>query len=109
DEMLKTRSDTVSFSSIQVENSHRGFENYLDGILKNLQQLSGAEQKELIYLTKDVPLFYNFLFRPLFAFRYFFWMKSILQHPEFISRNFSMDLLPPQVELTGKQINEAYN
>ena len=109
DEILRARPDTVSFSSIQVENSHRGFENYLEGILKNLQHLSGAEQKELIYLTKDVPLFYNFLFRPLFAFRYFFWMKSILQHPDFISRNFSMDLLPPHLEAMGKQINEAYN
>ncbi|MGZ8545155.1 MAG: hypothetical protein ACXWV0_07650 [Flavisolibacter sp.] len=109
DEMLKARPDTVSFSSIQVENNHQSFELYLEGILKNLQYLNAAEQKELIYLTKDIPLFYNFLFRPLFAFRYFFWMKSILQHPDFISIPFSPELLPAHLEATGNKINEAYN
>ena len=109
DEILKARPDTVSFTSIQVENNHQSFERYLEGILKNLQHLSLAESKELLYLTKDIPLFYNFLFRPLFAFRYFFWMKSILQHPDFISIPFSGNLLPAHLEDTGRKINEAYN
>jgi hypothetical protein len=56
-----------------------------------------------------VPLFYHFMLRPLFAFRYFFWMKSILQHPDFIGLKFSMDYLPSHIERTGQEILKLYN
>jgi hypothetical protein len=36
-------------------------------------------------------------------------MKSILQHPDFIHRQFSIESLPPKVEQAGKKILELYN
>jgi hypothetical protein len=71
--------------------------------------VASFDQKEIIYLTKDFGIFHNFLFRPLFAFRYFFWMKSILQHPDFVHLKFSMDILPQELEDMGQQIIRSYN
>jgi len=66
-------------------------------------------RKEVIYLTKDIPIFHNFAAEPLFAFRYFFWMKSILRHPDFESRHFTLDCLTPEIKKLGVDIVEAYN
>ena len=56
--------------------------------MKQMQYLDSFIHKEIIYLTKDMPLFHNFYYKPLIAFRYFFWMKTIIQHPDFTEREF---------------------
>jgi hypothetical protein len=109
DGLLKTNPGSITFSSVEVDTKEKSFENYLGGLLSNLQYISSANQKEIIYLSKDIPVFYNFLYRPLFAFRYFFWMKSIIQHPDFTNLPFSLDMLPYHVEELGWQINKVYN
>jgi hypothetical protein len=109
DDTLNARKNTVSVMFTQVDNQHYSFEKYLLDILQNLQLAQGFQKSEIIYLTKDVPVFYNFFFKPLFAFRYFFWMKSILQHPDFVHKKFQADRLPPEVEKLGKEICLTYN
>ena len=108
DELLKSTPNSTSFTTIILDNSRYSFRKYLEDILNNLKLVASVEQKEILYLSKDIVLFNNFLFRPLFAFRYFFWMKSILQHPDFISAKYSEDLLTPEIEELGKQITSLY-
>ena len=109
DEVLGARQNSISFLYTQVDNSNYSFKKYLQEIHQNLKTIASAEQKELIYLAKDIPIFYNFLSAPLFTFRYFFWMKSILQHPDFVNAQFSMNILPSEIEELGTEINKLYN
>jgi hypothetical protein len=109
DELLASRKDSVSFTVSNVDSTDNSFKNYLNGILDNFKMIMAGEQKEIFYLSKDIPVFNNFLFRPLFAFRYFFWMKSILQHPDFVRQQFSSDMLPKEIEDIGKEINYHYS
>lgn len=108
DELLGSTSNSVSFTVSEVNNGSNSFEDYLRGILDNFKFISTAATKEIFYLSKDVPVFQNFLFRPLFSFRYFFWMKSIIQHPDFTRQQFSIDILPKEVEDLGREIMEYY-
>jgi hypothetical protein len=108
DHVLQARENSVSFSAFNVNNDRYSFKKYLQDIVGNLKVIASFDQKEIIYLTKDFSLFYNFLYRPLFAFRYFFWMKSIMQHPDFISLKFSMDLLTRDIEDTGQELIRLY-
>ena len=109
DTLLSLKGSAVTFMPTQLNNDHYTFEQYLKDILTSFQHIDAHQQKNIIYLTKDVPLFYHFMLRPLFAFRYFFWMKSILQHPDFIGLKFSMDFLPSHIERTGQEILKLYN
>jgi hypothetical protein len=109
DQLLQSRPDSISLNYTEVANNQQSFHHYLQGILTNLKKLQAAASNEIIYLTKDVPVFYNFLYRPLFSFRYFFWMKSILQDPDFVNKKFSIDCLPKELEELGKEINRVYN
>jgi len=109
DAILEADKKRVSFYYSRIDNNEQPFVQYLSGIHKSLQAAEAAGRAEITYLTKDMPLFYNFLSRPLFAFRYFFWMKSILMHPDFSARKFSLSLLPSEIETLGKSILTIYN
>jgi len=109
DQTLNTKENSVAFTAFNLNNEHYNFKSYLKDILHNLKLVASFDQKEVIYLTKDFSIFHNFLNKPLFAFRYFFWMKSILQHPDFVPLKFSMDILPKEIEEIGQQIVRTYN
>jgi hypothetical protein len=109
DQTLDTKENTVVFTAFNLNNENYSFKSYLKDILYNLKRVSSFAGGELIYLTKDFSIFNNFISKPLFAFRYFFWMKSILQHPEFVNVKFSMALLTKDIEDMGEQIVRSYN
>lgn len=108
DQLLGIRSGFALFQTERLHYKNFSFENYLGGILTQLQQLQGFVKKEIIYLSKDLPFFHNFLYEPLFAFHYFFWMKSILRHPDFEERDFSPDCLTPEINKLGAEILRSY-
>jgi hypothetical protein len=109
DHLLNINNNSTLFETIRIHNKNYTFEHFLNDIVKRLALVHKSQERHMYYLCKDIPLFYHFLFKPLFAFRYFFWMKSILHHPDFQKQSFSIDCLPPSVELAGKKILEFYN
>jgi hypothetical protein len=109
DHLLRIKDNNVIFSLVELNNTNHSFEKYLHSILDSLKAIQSFEEKKIIYLTKDIAFFHNFCFRPLFSFHYFFWMKSIVQHPDFIDLQFSISVLSPELESLGKQILQTYN
>ena len=108
DQILNIRSDYTLFQTTRINNGY-SFENYLQDILNHLVNVDSFMQKQVIYLTKDIPIFYNFSSEALFAFRYFFWMKSILQQPNYSDIKFSIDCLTPEIKKLGKEIISRYS
>jgi hypothetical protein len=108
DSLLTAQPGTVHFMPVQIQAGTYTFESYLADIRRNLEFIASHDNKEIIYLCKEIIPFHNFAFRPLFAFRYFFWMKSILQHPDFQQRTFAMEDLDGEIEKTGREITRLY-
>lgn len=109
DQLLGIRSGFTLFQTERIHYKNFSFEKYLSSILLQLQQLNGYMKKEIIYLSKDLPFFHNFSNEPLFAFHYFFWMKSILRHPDFEDRDFTLDCLTPEIKKMGTDLIQTYN
>lgn len=109
DQLLSVKTGFTLFQTERIHHQHYTFTNYLKGILQQLQQVSGFIRKEIIYLSKDLPFFHNFSAEPLFAFHYFFWMKSILRHPDYENSVFTRDCLSPEILTLGQDILRAYN
>jgi hypothetical protein len=109
DQLLNLKSGFTLFQTERLHYKNYTFESYLAGILEQLKQVNNFIRKEIIYLTKDIPMFHNFSKDPLFAFRYFFWMKSILRHPDYENKRFTMDCLTPEIRKLGADIIQAYN
>lgn len=109
DALFNLRNDFIVFQRTEIDASAYDFTSYLKGILFLLRQLSAYRDKDVLYLTKGVPLFHLFPFRPLLAFRYYFWMRTTFEVPELLQQKFSPDLLSPETEAVGKEILALYN
>jgi plasmid maintenance system antidote protein VapI len=109
DLILNVQSDATMFQNVRINTKNYSYAKYLVDITKQLEYAASFIHKEVIYLTKDMALFHNFYFRPLIAFRYFFWMKSIVQHPDFINRGFEFSILTDEIEKLSRQSLIAYN
>jgi hypothetical protein len=109
DQLLNLSKRSVVFDNVVLGAATNNFTNYLNGILCELHALDAHQHKSITYITNDLPFFYQFCYQPLFAFRYFFWMKTMVQDPAFLHQNFSLDCLPPATEAIGREVLAVYS
>ena len=109
DHILNVQGGSTLFQNVRVNTKDYNYEQYLKDLLKQIQYVGSFIHKEIIYRTKDLPLFHNFYYKPLIAFRYFFWMNTILQHPDFSKREFDMDCVSPEIISLSQELSRAYN
>lgn len=108
DQLLNVKSGSVLFQDVRIRNKDYNYQQYLEDLLKQVEGINNFMQREIIYLSKDLPIFHNFYYKPLIAFRYFFWMKTILLHPDFADQHFSMDCISPTIEQLSQDLVRAY-
>jgi hypothetical protein len=108
DQLLNTKTNSVLFENVRINNQQYSYDKYLSDLTRLVKHINSFDQKEIIYLTKDIPIFHNFYFQPLIAFRYFFWMKTILQHPDFTTKTIDLNNIPPQIESMSKELILCY-
>lgn len=108
DQVLNIKTNSILFENVRINNQQYSYEKYLSDLLKLVQYINSFQRKEVFWLTKDVPLFHNFYFKPLIAFRYFFWMKAILQHPDFVTKAIDLNGVSPEIERLSRDFTKGY-
>lgn len=110
DQVLQLHSNKVLFTDLEANGNIINFNQYLQGLIEQLQHFKSFNRKELRYLSKDVPVFHFFYFKELAAFKSFFWSKSILNQPELENRNFNLtDFDVTEYFEQGQKILNSYN
>jgi hypothetical protein len=108
DQVLSLKRNSILFENIRINNKQYSYKKYLSDLIGLVKQVGSFKQKEVIYLTKDVPLFHNFYFRPLIAFRFHFWMKTILQHPGYETKAIDLNGVSPEIEALSRELTKVY-
>ena len=88
--------------------THR-YDAYLTGMMHNIAYFNSFKKKELYYLCKDSPIFHYYNSREIAAFKYFFWMGTLIYFPEFRNKKVSLDDYPDEMFDIGKKIVGFYN
>lgn len=109
DHILNVKTGSTLFQSVRVNTHNYNYEVYMMELKKLVQYIGSFLHKEIIYRSKDMPVFHNFYYKPLIAFRYFFWMKTIIQHPDFANREFELDCVSPEIEKLSRELTMEYN
>ena len=109
DQMMNLDSNSIVFFGNPVEPDNFSYENYLKEMLFGMQAINASKQKLLYYEAKDMPIFYYFQFAELAAFKYFFWMKSVLSYPQYAKMQFEDHELSNVLQNTGLEIIRTYN
>jgi len=108
DSLLDHEAKGVLFFGDWVGSEGYDFQKYLDNLLAQFRQISKAPSAVIFYEAKDILPFHHFQFDELAAFKYFFWMKTILQYPEFNKMYFEDAVINPSIHETGAEIIRTY-
>ena len=110
DQVLQLHINKVLFTDLEANGNIVDFNQYLQGLIQQLQYFNTFKINELRYLSKDVPIFHFFYFKELAVFKSFFWSRSILNEPGFENRNFSLgDFENTEYFEKGQKILNSYN
>jgi transcriptional regulator with XRE-family HTH domain len=108
DGFLELENRHIPFATRYLHHENFHFNVYLEEMLKTFRHFQQYRQKEMIYLTKDYPIYHYFQFPEIASFKYFFWMKTYMNFPEMQKQKFRMGYFLEALARTGKEIASLY-
>jgi hypothetical protein len=109
DGILNLQTDAFLFTGNFVQSDTFRFKDWLINVVQQVKYMNSFKENQLFYLAKDIPIFHHFHFREVAAFKYYFWMKNILNLPEFAAKKFRIDDYPNEYFELGKEALSWYN
>jgi hypothetical protein len=109
DTLLNLKTDTISFQGKFIDPVSFRFEEYIASVLQQVKYMASFKERSMYYLCKDIPWFHHYQFKELAAFKYFFWHKTLLQSPEFVSKKISLKGYPVELYEAGRKALDVYN
>jgi hypothetical protein len=110
DQMLQLKTDAVVFQAPEIGRMPSSINDYLLGFLNQLKHINSFEQKQMLYLCKDLPPWYFYLYPEIAAFKTFVWLKTLMNHPDYLFKKFSLkEYSFPECFQLGLEVNKIYN
>lgn len=105
---LSNNTSSVSFNYNSLPPSITGFKYYLRGILEELKLFQHEQNKKIIYIAEDIPIFHLFAFPELASFKMYYWMKSVLNVPEYQNSKYSYKNMDKEIQIIGDELLKVY-
>jgi hypothetical protein len=99
----------VKFNGNFVNDKSFRYDDFLKGMIRDLTYMNSFKKRDFYFLCKDTPIFYHFLSRDIAAFKYFFWLKTIYNFPEFENKRFNFNTYPDELSDLGEKVLDLYN
>jgi len=111
DHVLQLQNDSVVFQAPQINGKDTSsFNHYITNLIGQLKFINSFENKRLLYLCKDLPLWHFYIFPEIAAFKTFVWIKTIQNNRAYATKKFSLKEFPFEdcYEL-GQEMIREYN
>ena len=108
DQLMNINTGSFLFQGNLLNPKTHRYDAYLTGMMHNLAYFNSFKKKESYYLCKDTPIFHWFTNRDIAAFKYFFWMGTLIYFPEFRNKKVSLDEYPDELFELGKKVSNLY-
>lgn len=110
DQLLHLETESVVFQAPGINTSSPDLQTHLKDMEEQMRFFSSFTNPRILYLCKDVPFWYFFLFPEIAAFKVFFWSKTIMNQPAFANQLFSLkdELFTESID-AGRRILTLYN
>ena len=102
-------SNEINFAGKLIDHEIFDFEDYLTGIVNQLQIFVEADEKEMVIFNKDIPMFVYFMFPELAAFKCYFWSRYTLNNSKFNKGQFLIEDYIKSFNSIGKKISDLYS
>lgn len=109
DQLMSINTGAILFQGQYLHKQNFRFEEYTNSLLQNMAYMNSFKEKEFYYSCKDLPIFYHYVFHELAAFKWFFWLKTYFQFPEFERKKFRLADFPVELFAIDQKILNFYN
>ena len=109
DQLMNISNGAIHFLGQYVDKKTFRFEEYMTSMLQNVAYINSFKEKEFYYSCKDMPIFHHFLFREIAAFKWFFWLRTYFQFPEFERKKFRLADYPDELFAIDRKMLDLYN
>jgi len=108
DTLQESANNYVTFKYLSLSNDNQSLENYLSGILAEMEIVKLATEKHILFTCEDLPIFHYFKYDTLTAFKLYYWNKCILNAPSLEKTKFSKEIFPKNLLDIAYKIYENY-
>jgi hypothetical protein len=110
DNLFSLNSNSILFQGSLPDKTETTFMDWMEDVLAQLNLVNSFSRKHVYFLVKDMPPFHHYYHPLLAGFKFFFWMKSILDAESLKNEVFSLNknYFAPFQEITQK-ILRVYN
>jgi plasmid maintenance system antidote protein VapI len=109
DQLMNLQQGVIVFHGQYLDRTTFRFEEYMTSLMHNMAFINSHKEKELYYICKDLPIFHHFVFREIAAFKWFFWLKTYFQFPEFANKKFKVGDYPQELFAIDQKVLSLYN
>ena len=109
DQLMNIQTGGYVFQGNFINSKTYRYDDYLTGIMHQLAYFNSFNHKEFFYMCKETPIFHYFNSRDLSAFKYFFWMGTLLSFPDFKDRKVNLEEYPENLYKLGNDIINLYS
>jgi hypothetical protein len=109
DSLVETAYSGVTFNYNVLPRTIEGFKLHLKAILEDMELVKTKSNACTYYVAFDIPVFYLFHFPELAAFKMYYWMRSVLNVPEYQEGKYSFDTFDKEILDIGKKLVEVYS
>ncbi len=108
DAFSRAETDLVTFAYKGLESKSENLLNYLKDVLADLTRIKAIPDSHIIYACQDIPVFYHYNHHEMATFKFFYWMRSIMNISELEIQKYNPELINPEIFSVAKQIYELY-
>lgn len=109
DTFINQQQAAIQFLYRPLEKTSEAFYQHLIDLQKNLELIKASKSRHIIYACEDIPLFHNLSSEGISAFKIFYWLKSILNLPEYADKKFEMDSIDSRLIQEGYKLFRLYS
>ena len=109
DQLMNIEASGFVFEGNLLNSKTFRFDAYLTSMMHTMAYFNSFKKKEVYYLCKETPIFHYFNVRDLAAFKYFFWMGTLIYFPEFKNKKVNLDEYPDDLFAIGQKVAGLYN
>ena len=109
DHLMNLQTDAFLFQGRLLNHQTFRFDEYLKNVLQVMNMMISFSERQFFYLCKDIPFFHHYHLREIAAFKYYFWMRTILQMPDFANKKVSLKAYPQEFFEMGSKSLHIYN
>ncbi|MCF8298244.1 MAG: hypothetical protein K9J13_11920 [Saprospiraceae bacterium] len=108
DSFSHSESGNVTFNYTIMNKEEHSFEEFLSNLINDLKIINSAKESRIIYAAEDIPVFHNYKYPVLSAYKMFYWMKSIMNIPSLEDKKFDASKISDKFKEMANQIFELY-